>query len=460
MRAKTITAIGMLGAVCAAAAAGAEAGRGEQAPAALRLDAKHVRYRLDGFGGNYCFGIESPVTQYTLKHLRVAWARTEMTPGEWEPTNDNASPRETNWDFLKGHDRPGTNLRREFLLAGQIQKRGIPYAISIWHLPEWLYAKPGKGPRVHRRTVPPAKWPELLECLGSYLVYAKKQYGVEPDLFSFNEADIGVRVLLSPTEHREAIKRIGAHFASLGLRTKMLLGDVCNARGRQKYVQPAASDPEAMKYVGAISFHSWGGASPKQYAAWGDLARKLKLPLLVGELGVDAGAWRTKSYRTFPYALRELRMYQEILLYARPQGTMQWEFTSDYRIVEERRDPAGGEAKLVPTARFWFVKHFCNLTPPKASALATTCDNANVLFTAFSGPGDGGKVYTLHLANFGAARSVTVTGLPPGVTSLRAVRSGRDEHFKELAPARADRGAVKTALAADSLTTLTTMPPR
>ena len=46
------------------------------------------------------------------------------------------------------------------------------------------------------------------------------------------------------------------------------------------------------------------------------------------------------------------------------------------------------------------------------------------------------------------------------MTSLRAVRSGRDEHFKELAPARADRGAVKTALAADSLTTLTTMPPR
>jgi hypothetical protein len=120
--------------------------------------------------------------------LDIAWARTEMTPYEWEPENDNDSPGDTDCGYLGKHDRPGSNLRREFLLAKQIQDMGVPYAISIWALPKWLY------------------------------------------------------------EHT--------------------------------YALPAANDPEALRYCGAIGFHSWGGAKPGQYAAWGDLAERLKLPLL------------------------------------------------------------------------------------------------------------------------------------------------------------------------------------
>jgi len=421
-------------------------GEADQSPAALTLDATKVRYRLDGFGGNYCFNIESPVSQYTLDNLRVAWARTEMTLPEWEPENDNASPNETNWDYLKGQDQPDTNLRREFLLAQQIQRRRIPYSITIWRLPEWVYTDPGKGPDAFGRRVAPGKWPEVLESIGSYLVYAKKQYGVEPDLFSFNEPDGGVRVKFSAEEHRDAIQRIGAHLESLGLKTKMLLGDVCHARGTHTYALPTANDAQAMRYVGAISFHSWGGAKPEEYAAWADLADKLKLPLLVGELGVDAWAWRGGAYNTFEYALREVRMYQELVLYARPRGTMQWEFTSDYGTVRVE----GG--KLVPTVRFWFVKHFCDLTPPKAEALTTASDHPKVLFTAFRGEG---PVYTLHVANLGAARPATITGLPAEVKSLRAIRTSETDSLKELPSLPVERGVLKVTLPRQSLLTLT-----
>ena len=435
-------------------------GEADHSPASLVLDATKARYRLDGIGGNYCFGIESPVSHYTLDNLRVAWARTEMTPPEWEPRNDNGSPDETNWDFLKGHDKPGTNLRREFLLAQKIQKKGIPYSITIWHLPEWLYEKPrSDGQRPNRRRVAPGKWPELLECIGTYLVYAKEQYGVEPGLFSFNEPGIGCRVLFTAEEHREAIKRIGAHFHKLGLKTRMLLGDVTGARRAHAYVEPAAKDPEAMRYVGALAFHSWGGASPEKYAAWADLADRLKLPLLVAELGVDAGAWRGRAYRTFQYGLREVRMYQEILLHARPRGTMQWEFTSDYGIVDTPRVPGGREVKLVPTVRFWFVKHFCDLTPPGASALATSSDNPKVLFTAFAARLDEGHVHTLHIANFGAARPATIKGVPAGIERLRAVRTSESESFKELTPVAVENGVARATLARQSLLTLTTMAP-
>jgi len=434
-------------------------GEPDRSPARLAVNPARERYRLDGFGGNYCFNIESPVTQYTLDNLRVAWARTEMTPAEWEPENDNASPDQTDWDFLKSHDTPDSNLRRELLLAQQMQERGIPYVISIWHLPEWLYADPGKGRGVHGRRVPPEKWPELLECLGSYLLYAREQYGVEPDLFSFNEPQYGVRVKLTPEEHRDAIKSIGAHFDKLGLRTKMLLADVANPRGTIAYAMPSVQDPEAMRYVGAVAFHSWGGATPEQYAEWGDLARRLGLPLLVTELGVDAN-WRAVPLDTFRYAMREVRMYQELILYARPQGTMQWEFTSDYSTVDVERQESGG-ARLAPKKRFWFVKHFCNLTPVPAAVLETESDNPSVLITAFRGLGAGqaAPVYAFHVANFGSERPAALTGLPQGISELRAVRTSEAESFTDLGPVPVRNGAVGLTLAPNSLLTLTTERP-
>ncbi len=434
-------------------------GRPDRSPARLTVNPNQERYRLDGFGGNYCFSIESPVTQYTLDNLHVAWARTEMTPAEWEPENDNASPDQTDREVLRSHDQPDSNLRREFLLAQQLQRRGVPYVISIWDLPEWLYAEAEEGRRGSGRRVPPEKWPELLECLGSYLLYAREQYGVEPDLFSFNEPEYGVRVKLTPEEHRDAIKSIGAHFEKLGLKTRMLLADVSNPRDTTAYAMPAAQDPEAMRHVGAVAFHSWGGASPEQYAAWGDLAERLGLPLLVTELGVDAN-WRAVPLDTFRYALREVRMYQDLLLYARPQGTMQWEFTSDYSTVDVEW-PASGGARLTPKKRFWFVKHFCNLTPAPAVALGTESDNPNVLITAFRSADARGAApaYALHIANFGSERAATLTGLPAGLSELRSVRTSETESFADLGPVPVQGGMLELTLAANSLLTLTTERP-
>jgi len=421
--------------------------------AQLTLDASKPRYRLDGFGGNYCFGIESPVTQYTLKNLKVAWARTELTASEWEPVNDNASPTDNNWAYYEAQDRDGSNLRREFLLARQIQDLGIPYVISIWRMPKWFYPDPTKASgKLH---ITPELWPELVELIGTYLTYAKNKYGVEPDLFCFNEANIGVDVLLTAEEHRDALKLLGAHFDKLGLKTRMILADATGPRGTHTYALPAAADPEAMQYVGAVAFHSWGGGSAADYSAWGDLAERLKLPLLVTELGVDAGAWRTRAFDSYLYALREVSMYQELLLYARPQGTMQWEFTSDYSIVKETKNEKG-EVTIQPTPRFWFVKHFCNLTPLKSQALTTASDNAKVLFTAFSGEVAAKPVLSLHVSNSGAERSATITGIPAGTTRLNAVRTSEQDSFRTLEPVPVVDGKAQLTLTAQSLLTLTT----
>jgi len=206
-----------------------------------------------------------------------------------------------------------------------------------------------------------------------------------------------------------------------------------------------------------VAFHSWGGASPQEYAAWGDLAERLKLPLLVTELGTDAGAWRSAAYDSFHYALGEVRMYQELLLYARPQGTMQWEFTSDYGICKVQKDAAGNDT-VVPTVRYHFVEHFCNLTPLNADALTTSSNHDKVLFTAFAGDQDGQRVYTLHLANLAGERKVTIEGVPAEVEQLRAVLTDETHGFAEQRPVAPQGGRIEVVLPPMSLTTLTTMP--
>jgi len=429
-------------------------GTPDRSPAKVAIDLSKRRYKLDGFGGNYCFQIESPQTQYTLDRLRVAWARTEMTPYEWEPENDNDDPNETDWSVLEARDRDGSNLRREFLLAQQLERRGIPYCISIWSLPEWLYEKPGQSRHVHKRRIAADRWPELLECLGTYLLYAKRKYGVTPDLFSFNEANIGVKVLLTAEEHRDAVKRIGRHFERLGLSTKMLLADATGPRGTEVYATPTVEDPEALKYCAAVGFHSWGGASPAQYAAWGDLADRIGLPLLVTELGVDAAAWRDRSYNSYAYAMRELQMYQEILLHARPQGTMQWEYTADYSILGSVKD-ADGQVQLRPTPRFDMIRQFSNLTPPRAWAVAVESDNPRVLVTAFVGSDDEKDALTIHIANLGTSREVTLTGLPTEALFYR-IQTNERAGFHKLQPVQAQDGSIKIALPARCMTTLTT----
>lgn len=419
----------------------------DTSPARLTIDPANERYRLGGIGGNYCFNIESPVTQYTLANLRQNWVRVELTGNEWEPENDNDDPTDLDLAKLAANDTEGSNLRREFLLARQIQDLGYPYVASTWLMPEWIYTDPGRGPQAHGRVIAREMWPEMLELVGGYLLYAKQQYGVEPDLFSFNEPDWGVRVKFTPEEHRDAINAFGAWFEAHGLKTRLLLGDVTNARDTHRYCLPALEDPAARRYIGAIAFHSWGGGTREQYEAWADLAEAHELPLLVAELGVDAGAWRGRTYDSFAYALREMWHYQEILLWARPTATMQWEFTSDYGTCQVI------DGEVVPTVRYHLVRQFCNLTPRGAVAVGSESDHAKVLVTAFTL----GDEWTIHMVNSAAAREATLTGLPPNLTHLRAVRTSAEEGFAELGEVAVEGGRVTLELAAQSLTTLTTV---
>src|SRR5262249_14704854 len=157
-----------------------------------------------------------------------------------------------------------------------------------------------------------------------------------------------------------------------------------------RFALDAASDPEALQYIGAVAFHSWGGGTPDQYRSWAELAEWLNLPLLVTEVGVDPSAYYTRSWDSYDYGLREARMIQDLLTYAHPQGMQFWQFTNDYALARLTSD-----GRVEPTSRLWLIKHFSDLIPQNSEALSASSDQPIVMITAFRG----NTTITLYILN-------------------------------------------------------------
>ena len=447
-------------------------------PAGVTDDVAHstlkpndVRFPFQGFGGNVAFGIESPVTQYTLDHLNVALARTAMTLTDWEPENSAkaapaaslqegekapAEPRKPDWKSLVAHDQPESRLRREFELMRDLNRRKIPYVASIWSLPPWMYERLPAKPDSDGNEIAPARWPDVLDCIATYLQYAKEKYQAEPDFISFNEPDIGIHVKFSSAGHASAMKRLAERLTALNLKTRPLLGDVANPRGSAFKFARSAAGPEDLKNAAALAFHSWGGGSPAEYTAWSDLALKSNLPLFVTEAGVDPFAWHDGRFQNFDYGIRELMQYQRLLQYARPQAILFWELSDDYSLLV--RDKVTGQLQL--TARFCYQKQFADLTPPGSEAVAISSERQTLALTAFRLPphNDDPRGYTIHIANQLWGRKLVIDGIPPGIDHLNAVHTTRDDLFKELATVHVHDNKVELDLPAQSMTTLTTLP--
>ena len=367
-------------------------GSPEGRPSHLAVDPSAKLFPFDGFGGNYRIYVDTPVAGYTLDNLHLSWARFEFKAVAWD--RDRREPA------------PSAQLVRDFELMKRVQAMGVPWVLSLWFLPERYYTDPNqKSFGAFGRHIAPERWPEFLDLLGSYLVYLKSHYGAEPDLFSFNESDLGVNIGFTAETHRDEIKRIGAYLGSLGLKTKMLLGDTANPRDSHTFVLAAAADPEAMRYVGALSVHSWGNGTPAQYEAWADVARWLNLPLLVAEAGVDPGAYKNNTFDSFSYGLKEAAQFQELLRYAQPQALIYWQFTDDYGLVH-----VGPNGAIEPTGRFWMMKQFANLTPAKSEGIRASSDQPDVMISAFARS----DAFVVHVLNTGPERDATLSGLPAG----------------------------------------------
>jgi O-glycosyl hydrolase len=344
-------------------------------------------YIYDGFGGNFCFQSTSPIADYVRENIHLTWSRHELKLNLWDLHRPEVDPE----------------LEADFERIQKVVSRGVPWIISAWHVPERFYVDPfAKSPKANRRVIADDKWDELLDLIAEYLTYLKDNYGVEPDYLSFNEPNLGIGLLFTPESHRDSIKRIGRFFNENGFKTKLVLGEVTGPGGTHTYLLPTAMDAEAMKYVGAIAFHSWGGATPEEYMAWAEIKEWLDVPLVVGEAGVDPFAWYNRLYLSHLYGLSEIRLMQELLRYAQPTSILYWEYTGDYRLAIEDEN---GEVE--PTSRFWMIKQLSDLTPDKSQMLTVDLEDDEVAITAFENE----SKTAVHILNTGPKRKVKLSGL-------------------------------------------------
>jgi hypothetical protein len=309
-----------------------------------------------------------------------------------------------------------------------------------------------EGPRGN--PLNPEKMGRIKQSIADYLVFLKEKYGVEAAMFTFNESDLGINVRQTPREHAEFIKTLGPYFASRGLATKLALGDTSDATP-VGFIQPALHDPEASKYIGAVDFHSWRGCTDEILAQWRDAARELNVPLLVAEGSTDAAAYRyPQIFTEQSFALYEINLYLRILAIAQPRSILQWQMTADYSLLTGG-GIFGDQGPLRPTRRFWNLKQLAS-TPPRSFALPVVCNKSNLTCAAFGDIAD--DIYTVHMVNNGAARTATLTGLPPAVKQLRIWVTDSQRGMREGDPIPVTGGKAEFKLDATSFTTVIGAP--
>ena len=430
-------------------------GTPDRRPITLALDARSPGRIWDGLGGN--FRIQNPrldptVIAYNLANMRVAWARVEMPWRSWHP-DSVADPASRDTAQLDPRVKAAMEIART--AAG----KGMPVIVSAWFPPQWAVVGPlprGGGPvnGVWGNALDTAQTQRIYASITSYLQYLKRHYGVEAWAFSFNESDLGIDVRQTAPEHLALIKGLGAYMKARGLATTMLLGDVSDATPT-RFIEPALADSSSWPFIGAVSYHSWRGWSDSLLTFWSAAAKRIGVPLLVGEGSTDAGAWRyPQIFQEADFALPEIELYVRMLALSEPKSILQWQLTSDYALL------AGGglfgdSTALRPTQRFWNLKQLASV-PAGLSHLPITCGGT----VSCAALGDAARgTYAVHVVNMGATRPAVVTGLPRGVRSLRRWTTNASLAMKEGAAVPVRGGVARFELPSASYVTVMTLTP-
>lgn len=394
----------------------------------ITLDLGNPGNLFTGFGGN--FRLQNPkadpqVIDYCLENLRVAYGRVEFPWRLWHPEEGTDPIAEAESGKLN------ERVEQSLLMAQRLKAMGMPVILSCWFPPAWAidggsesYKRNG-GVIAYR--LDPEKKEQIYKSMADYLVYAKRHYGVEFSMFSFNESDLGIDVLHTPQEHADFIKEFGAYLAKLNLPTRMLLGDNSDATTFD-FILPALNDETTHKYIGAVSFHSWRGCDDATLHKWAGAARALNVPLLVGEGSTDAAAHRyAEIFNESTFALYEINLYVRICAICQPLSILQWQLTSDYSLLWGG-GIYGSQGPLHPTQRFFNIKQLAS-TPADALAIPVDCSKKNVNCAAFGNYARG--EYAVHMVNNGAACKAVIQGLPAGVSQCKVWTTNQTDQMTE-----------------------------
>lgn len=406
-----------------------------------------------GMGGNFRLQnpkTDPPVIDYCLKNMEVRMGRVEMPWRFWHGS-DSINPLEA---ARKGEIHPRVKSAME--MAQRLHQMGMPVLLAAWFPPQWA----AEGEVSWRAQNPDGSFGnplrqdravEIYASITDYILYLKEAYGVEVEMFSFNESDLGINVRQTAEEHAILIKGLGAQMKSKGLKTKLLLGDTADGNGYD-FVNVALDDPETWQYIGAVSFHSWRGWEKETLLEWFEAADRINVPLIIGEGSIDAAAWRYPGiFEEAHYAMEEIKLYTRILSICQPQSILQWQLTADYSPLSGGGVFGNDSTELRPTQRFWNLKQLA-ATPANLFAMPLTCDNSEMFVAAL---GDTEKeVYAFHLVNDGPTRKVVLVGLPKHLKRLQLYVTSPDQNMEKGERIKVKSGKAEFTIGAASFSSL------
>ncbi len=358
------------------------------------------------FGGSLT--ATEPVSALNIRMLQPKFARVRIELPEWEPKNDNDDPLAMNADKFRDdqHNRAAFQLMQEF------QAQGVELIASIWLIPDWM----AKDPRVERsRVIPRSLYPEVIESVAAWLLRAQKTYGVEVDYFSFNEANIGINVLLSPEEYAEFIRQGGKRFAELGLKTKFLLGDCSGISGCLDYAKGIYAAEDIHPYLGPLAFHNWDGvnATDATISELGDWALAQGLEIRCTEGGWDAQLWRrSEEFPGWDNARLLATSYSRTLKLSRATTFYYWQMMgNDYALNDGK----------TPYLAMKILQQMSEAFPSGTRIVETSPNNSAIYLVAGETPSTQGGAagFVVHWVNNGPKHIVTVNGLPNGSYTLQ-----------------------------------------
>ncbi len=425
----------------------------DHSPVEISLDVSNPGRKFEGLGGNFRLqnpGTDPAVIQYCLDNLRVAWGRVEMPWNFWHP-EEAVDPVEA---ARSGNLDPRVKGAME--MAQRLAAIGMPVIISDWSAPAWAiqgdprdaFANRARG--IYGYPLNPEKTEKIYESIAGYVETMKNAYGVEAIMFSFNESDLGINVRHTGEEHAEFIKGLGAHLAARGLATKLLLGDNSDATPFD-FIVPAMKDSETHKYIGAISFHSWRGCTDENLKKWASAAKKMNLPLLVGEGSTDAAAWNyPEIFSESSFALHEINLYIRICAVCQPLSILQWQLTADYSLLTGN-GIFGTQGPLKPTQRFWNLKQLAS-TPEDAFFIPLTCNKETINGAAFGNIAR--NEYAVHIVNNGAECQAIIQEIPSGISAFDVFVTDSKKQMQPSEKAEVTNGVAKIRLSPAGFTTL------
>lgn len=424
----------------------------DKSPLLMTIDVNKPGRTFKGFGGNFRLQnptSDPPVINYCLEHLEVRWGRVEMPWRFWHPDEDQDPVELSNEKGL--HPRVEAAMQ----MARRLDSLGMPVILSNWSAPNWaIEGEMSFGPQpggLRGNPLNQSKLEAIYRSIGDYIQYAKDHFNFEFVMFSFNESDLGINVRQTPEEHAQFIKGLGQHLRKRGLSTKMLLGDTADANG-WPFIQTALNDSSTHPFIGAVSFHSWRGYTDENLQQWSIAAEKMRLPLLVGEGSMDAGAWRYPDiFSEYTYAMEEMNLYVRILRICQPESILQWQLTADYSPMVGGGVFGNNEIALKPTQRFWNFKQMANL-PADLKYMPVTSNKTNV---ECSGLGDPERaIYAIHLVNNGSSRLASLSGLPSDIRWMKMWVTNHQSSNAQRRPIRVIDGVAEFTAESNSFITL------